>query len=130
MVNKLMDVHGPNIACGYDIGCTFSKTLSASSLGPRAAQLGIRFVVGSFHGHAHNRVCQLDWHPHYVAGMGRADFEGCERVFAASNALAPGTRHASSFHRHQAIEQHFAFWDEDKYVALSESPAIPPRLLR
>ncbi|KAI0245254.1 hypothetical protein BJV78DRAFT_1277468 [Lactifluus subvellereus] len=93
MVNKLMYVHGPNIACGL--------------------------IVGSFHGHAHNRACQLDWHPHYVTGMGWADFEGCERVFASSNALAPGTRHVSSFHHHQAIEQHFAFWDEDKYATLS-----------
>jgi Kyakuja-Dileera-Zisupton transposase len=124
MVNKLMEVHGSNIACGYDIGCTFSKTLSSSSLGPRAAELGFRLVVGSFHGHAHNRACQLDWHPHHVTGMGRADFEGCERIFASSNALAPGTRHASSFHRHQAIEQHFAFWDEDKYAALSESQSF------
>ncbi|KAH9952824.1 hypothetical protein BGW80DRAFT_1186765, partial [Lactifluus volemus] len=119
MVDKLMEVHGGNIACGYDIGCSFSKTLSSSSLGPRAAELCFRLVVGSFHGHAHNRACQLDWHPHHVTGMGRADFEGCERIFASSNALAPGTRHASSFHRHQAIEQHFAFWDEDKYAVLS-----------
>jgi hypothetical protein len=25
------------------------------------------------------------------------------------------------FHWHQSIEQHFKFWDDDKYVALSES---------
>ncbi|KAI0245146.1 hypothetical protein BJV78DRAFT_1090236, partial [Lactifluus subvellereus] len=119
MVNRLMDVHGPNIACGYDIGCTFSKTLSTSLLGSRADELSFRLVVGSFHGHGHNRACQLDWHPHYVTGMGQADFEGCERIFVSSNALAPGMRHVSTFHRHQAIEQHFAFWDEDKYTALS-----------
>ncbi|KAF8545568.1 hypothetical protein OG21DRAFT_1479759 [Imleria badia] len=75
-------------------------------------------MVGTFHGHAHNCQCQLKWHPMYIPGTGHTEGEGCEHVFSASNALALGTRHASSFHRHQAIEQHFAFWDMDKYAAL------------
>ncbi|KAG2126852.1 uncharacterized protein EDB93DRAFT_1096957 [Suillus bovinus] len=28
-------------------------------------------------------------------------------------------RHASAFHQHQTIEQHFSFWDEDKCATLS-----------
>jgi len=51
--------------------------------------------------------------------MGHVDFEGCERVFLASNAITPLTRHTTQFHWHQAIEQHFAFWDEDQFAALS-----------
>ncbi|KIJ59498.1 hypothetical protein HYDPIDRAFT_177795 [Hydnomerulius pinastri MD-312] len=70
-------------------------------------------MVGAFHGHAHNRKCQIDWHPINTEG------EGCEHVFLSSNALARGMCHASRFHRHQAIEQHFAFWNEDKYEALT-----------
>ncbi|KAG2337008.1 hypothetical protein BDR05DRAFT_895874, partial [Suillus weaverae] len=46
--------------------------------------------------------------------------EGCEHVFSASNALACGTQHASKFHQHQTIEQHFTFWNDNKYVALSK----------
>ncbi|KAG2140768.1 hypothetical protein BD769DRAFT_1626225 [Suillus cothurnatus] len=76
-------------------------------------------MVGAFHGHAHNRMCQLDWHPMYITGTGHSEGEGCEHVFSASNALACGTRHASKFHRHQMIEQHFAFWNDDKYANLS-----------
>ncbi|KAG1765192.1 hypothetical protein EV702DRAFT_981674 [Suillus placidus] len=76
-------------------------------------------MVGAFHGHAHNRKCQLDWHPMYIPGTGHSEGEGCEHIFSASNALARGTRHASKFHRHQNIEQHFAFWNDDKYAALS-----------
>jgi len=63
----------------------------------------------------------LDYHPLYIDGMGRADYEGCERVFHLSNELAPGTCHASKFHRQQAVEEHFVFWDEDKYAALGLS---------
>ncbi|KIK13833.1 hypothetical protein PISMIDRAFT_118100 [Pisolithus microcarpus 441] len=77
-------------------------------------------MVGAFHGHAHNCMCQLDWHPQYIQGTGHTEGEGCEHIFAASNELARSTRHATLFHRHQAIEQHFAFWDANKYAALSK----------
>jgi hypothetical protein len=89
-----------------------------SSLRKKALDAQFRMVVGSFHGHAHNRGCQVNWHPLYVKGSGRADYEGCERIFQASNNVAPTTRHASKFHRSQAIEEHFQFWDEDKYASL------------
>jgi hypothetical protein len=113
-----MEVYGKDIGCGFDIGCAFSRTLEASSLGPAAQENRFRMLVGAFHGHAHNRACQLDWHPLYVKGAGRSDFEGCERVFASSNEQASGTRHASWFHRRQALDEHFNFWDEDKYANL------------
>ncbi|KAG0702916.1 hypothetical protein DFH29DRAFT_804333 [Suillus ampliporus] len=76
-------------------------------------------MVGTFHGHAHNRKCQLHWHPLYIPGTGHSEGEGCEHIFSASNELARSTRHASPFHRHQSIEEHFSFWDKDKYAALS-----------
>jgi Kyakuja-Dileera-Zisupton transposase len=128
LVDKLLSVYGSKIRCRYDIGCVFQKTVSKSSLGPRAEAQQFRLAVGAFHGHAHNRACQLQWHPLYVKGMGRSEGEGCERIFAASNAIARGTRHASQFHRHQAIEEHFRFWDEDKYACLSEYLPLPSAL--
>ncbi|KAI0702843.1 hypothetical protein BC835DRAFT_1263474 [Cytidiella melzeri] len=75
-----------------------------------------RLIVPAFHGHQHNRLCQLDWHPMYINGAGKEDFEGCERAFKDSNMLASGTRLASAFHRHQAIEQHWAFRSLDKHT--------------
>jgi hypothetical protein len=103
--------------CGYDIACAFWKTLMESRLGPKARELSFHMIVSAFHGHAHNRGCQLNWHPLYVEGTGRADYEGCERIFHSSNDLAPGTRYATTFHRRQAIEEHFTHWDEDKYAS-------------
>lgn len=97
-----MTVYGQNGACAYDIGCAFSKTLSTSSLGPRAQSLALRMMVGAFHGHAHNRKCQLDWHPMFITGTGHTEGEGCEHIFSSSNELARSTRHASTFHRHQS----------------------------
>jgi len=116
MLNKLLSVYGKDLAVAYDIACAFMKTVSHTSLGPNAMKLNVRGIVPAFHGHAHNRACQLDWHPLYIEGTGIEDFEECERVFSKSNDLAAGTRLSTPFHRHQQIEQHFYFHDEDKLV--------------
>jgi len=111
---------GSNVGCAYDIGCKFSKTVTKSTLGKRAADQNLRFMVGAFHGHTHKRSCQLSWHPLYIKGTGRTEGEGCEHVFSSSNDLARNTRHATRFHCLQAINEHFDFRDEDKYALLSD----------
>ncbi len=116
ITKKLLDVYGDDLALGYDIACSFMKTLFKSSLGPIACLRRLTGVTPSFHGYAHNRLCQVHWHPMYVEGIGKEDLEGCERVFSASNALASTTRLATAFHRIQDIEEHFLFWDESKHV--------------
>lgn len=116
IIHKLMEVYGVDFRYGYDIACAFHKILMRSSLSSRAAALGISGVVPAFHGHAHNRRCQLSWHPLYMDGCGKEDFEGCERVFSQSNALAATTRFASAFHRHQAIDAYFEHWDHEKHA--------------
>ncbi|KAG2140551.1 hypothetical protein DEU56DRAFT_870908 [Suillus clintonianus] len=105
LIDKLLGVYGPNGGCAYDIGCAFSKTLSSSSLASQVNNLGFRMM--------------LHWHLLYIPGTGHSEGEGCEHIFSASNKLARSTRHASPFHRHQSIEEHFSFWDKDKYAVLS-----------
>ncbi|KAI0366036.1 hypothetical protein BV20DRAFT_1056040 [Pilatotrama ljubarskyi] len=116
IVDKLVTVYGPQmkIKLGYDIGCEFNKSLKSSSVGPHATNVSM--VVPAFHGHSHNRACQVQWHPMYMSGVGKEDFEGCERFFSASNGLAPGTRLSTPFHRHQAIEGRVTFWAADKHA--------------
>lgn len=101
-----MDAFGSRIGGGYDIGCKFKTTLANSELGEQAQTLEYTALVGSFHGHAHNRLCQLSHLATYVEGMGLEDLEGCERFFSKSNALAASTRHASAFHRQQTITEY------------------------
>ncbi|RDX39811.1 hypothetical protein OH76DRAFT_1424081, partial [Lentinus brumalis] len=55
IINKLLEVYGPDILVGYDIGCEFSKTLEHSSLGPRATEERLKCIVPAFHEHSHNR---------------------------------------------------------------------------
>jgi hypothetical protein len=97
--------------------CAFVKILMNSSLGAKTVALCLRGVVPAFHGHAHNRACQVHWHPMYTEGVGLEDFEECERTFYKSNELASITRLATPFHRHQQIDEHFHFHDLDKHAA-------------
>ena len=99
----LLDAFGLNIGDGYDIGCHFGATIKNSELGDKARKNNFRSLVGSFHGHAHNRLCQLSFLATYVEGMGLEDLEGCERYFSRSNGLAKSVRYASRFHRRQDI---------------------------
>ncbi|KAJ7725663.1 hypothetical protein DFH07DRAFT_758581 [Mycena maculata] len=117
MVKRILDRYGKDIGLGYDIMCAFFKTLLRSSLGSRVVAMNMRGVVPAFHGHAHNRACQVGWHPLYVDGVGLEDFEECERTFSGSNHLAGTTRLCTTFHRQQAIDEHFDFHDLDKHAA-------------
>ncbi|KAF7369452.1 hypothetical protein MVEN_00274600 [Mycena venus] len=116
MVKRLLDEYGADIGLGYDIMCAFFKTLLRSSLGARVTAMRMQGVVPAFHGHAHNRACQIGWHPLYVDGVGLEDFEECERTFAKLNHLASTTRLATPFHRQQQIDEHFKFHNEDKHA--------------
>ncbi|KAG1853525.1 hypothetical protein F4604DRAFT_1686334 [Suillus subluteus] len=118
--NKVLDVYGLNGVTGYNIGCSYQKTVNASSISFKAHSNHHRFIVNLFHGHAHNRRCQLQFHPLYQDGLGLEDLETCERVFSASNAVAPVVRHASYFHWLQFIDLHFQQWDSDRYLELSK----------
>ncbi|KAG1777153.1 hypothetical protein EV702DRAFT_970206, partial [Suillus placidus] len=119
MANKLIDVYGANGVTGYNIGCSFSKTIAASSVADKVKKANHRFVVNAFHGHAHNRHCQLQYHTLYQKGLGIKDLETCEHVFAGSNAVAPLIQHASYFHWLQCIDLQFDQWDLDHYQELS-----------
>jgi hypothetical protein len=120
-VEALLEAFGPDIGGGYDIGCKFGITLARSPLGRRAIHLRYKALIGSFHGHAHNRLCQLRYLATYVKGLGLEDLEGGERFFSKSNALAASIRHASVFHRKQKIIEFTKHMDQNEtYQNLSK----------
>jgi len=87
--------------------------------------LGYKVLVGSFHGHAHNWLCQLSFLATYVKGMGLEDLEGCERFFSKSNALASSLRYTSVFHRQQKMIEFMKHMDNfETYSNLSTYPSI------
>jgi hypothetical protein len=116
----LIDIFGQDLALGYDIGCRFKTTVN-NALGEKARLNRHTCLVGAFHGHAHNRLCQLSFLTTYVEGLGLEDLEGCERFFSKSNALASSTRYSSIFHRRQAIVEYSKHNDTfETYANLSK----------
>ncbi|KAG8763362.1 hypothetical protein FRC12_008575 [Ceratobasidium sp. 428] len=117
-MNQLIEVYG-NVMVGYDIGCRFNKTVEQSTLLAAAMENAeICICLGSFHGPAHNRYCQLHNHPHNIPGAGLTDFENCETIFSSTNRTSPTTRLASAYHRHQRIHNHLTAYDDDTYHML------------
>jgi hypothetical protein len=107
----LFDALGSGISSGYDICCQFSTTIQQSDLGQRAQELKYTSLVGSFHSHVHNQLCQLSNLATYVEGVGLEDLEGCEQFFSKSNALALSTCYASCFHQQQKIVEYLRHMD-------------------
>ncbi|KAJ7862383.1 hypothetical protein B0H14DRAFT_3084658 [Mycena olivaceomarginata] len=121
VVEELLDAFGMNLRVGYDVGCHFGATVANSSLGDEAREKNLKCLVGSFHGHAHNRLCQLQFLATYVEGMGLEDLEGCERFFSRSNGLAKSCRYASRFHRQQEISTYAKHFNSfETYANLSK----------
>ena len=98
ITDNVLKRYGDDPCLGYDIMCAFIKTLLNSSLAKAIKKQRFIGVVPAFHGHAHNRRCQVNWHPMYTQGVGTEDFEECEQTFARSNELANCTRLATPFH--------------------------------
>ncbi|KZT58563.1 hypothetical protein CALCODRAFT_427763, partial [Calocera cornea HHB12733] len=119
-LSKIMDVYGTDLGVGYDIGCDHSKTVARSSLGTRASAERLRFYVGAFHGYAHNRRCQLSYHPRLLTTAGLEDFETNEWIFSKQNLTAHLYRHASEYHRHATLHAFWARWDEDRHAGLGD----------
>ncbi|KAF8132147.1 hypothetical protein K438DRAFT_1694684, partial [Mycena galopus ATCC 62051] len=109
------------VGIGYDIGCKFGKMVQMHpALSSLAADNNFKSLVGAFHGHAHNRRCQLKNLSTYVTGMGLEDLEECESFFSKSNALAATTRYVTAFHRQQAITSYLKHADStDAYQGLA-----------
>ncbi|KAF8887918.1 hypothetical protein CPB85DRAFT_1441633 [Mucidula mucida] len=100
LIERLLEVIKLHkIVIGYNCGCKFKKALARSMLGPVTKDQVVKFVVGLFHGHAHNRV-------------GLNAFENCESYFSKLNALAPVVRHSLTFHQHQTVWTYMQHMDE------------------
>ena len=112
---------GHKILFAYDVGCTFSATLSNSSIGELAHNFNFKSCTGSFHGAAHNQLCQLSFHIGLMDGAGIEDGEGNKRLYYSSNALMSVMFHLMAYYYHLQMHIHFEKWDQDKHECLGQS---------
>ncbi|KAF7799883.1 hypothetical protein EIP86_011125 [Pleurotus ostreatoroseus] len=118
ILDKILDTHEPKTGGAFDIGCGFNSTVNNSSLGPKFREKQARLFVNAFHGYSHNYKCQLKFHPSVIQGMGLEDLETMERIFSATNRLAPVTRYMTRYRRSLFIETYLQQWDDEKYANL------------
>ena len=76
ITSRALQILGPRLLQGYDIGCVFQKTVAASRLGPLFAETQSHCCVNAFHGYSHNFACQTRNHPNMIEG------EPLQRLFS------------------------------------------------
>ncbi|KAF8166470.1 hypothetical protein K438DRAFT_2025151 [Mycena galopus ATCC 62051] len=76
VVKELLDAFGMKLGAEYNLGCHFKATVANSELSEEMCKKKLRCLVGSFHSHVHNHLCQLRFLETYVEGMGLKDLEG------------------------------------------------------
>ncbi|KAG6884740.1 hypothetical protein C0992_005852 [Termitomyces sp. T32_za158] len=118
IIAKALNVLPPEFLIAYDIGCIFDGTIARSSLGSLFKERRCVCCVNAFHGYSHNFLCQVQYHPSIIEGMGLEDLETLERVFSSSNQLAPVIRYMSKHRRRVFIDLFFQQWDQEKYESL------------
>ncbi|KAJ7727400.1 hypothetical protein B0H16DRAFT_1779478 [Mycena metata] len=120
-LDELLDAYGKKLGLGYDVGCHLEETIKNSDLSEKAKEYLLKMLVGAFHGHAHNRLCQLKFLATYIHGLGLEDLEGCERFFSKSNEMAKVVRYSSRFHCQQEITGFIKHFDDfETYANLSK----------
>ena len=80
----------------YDIACKFHPYLKRVDPGLAAR---ITSSLNAFHVFCHDIVCQLQWGPRQIKGLGEFDGEGCERLWAGLRYLVSALRFSSAQNR-------------------------------
>ncbi|KAF7342850.1 CxC2 domain-containing protein [Mycena sanguinolenta] len=116
----------------YDIVCQWRKDL-VKRMGelPPLVRFTIvlelfRFVIPKMHIKGHKLDCQEEYSLNLVPGSGQTDGEGIERPWASIGAIATSTRVSGPGARHDALDDHWNFWNWLKTISL---PAILRRRL-
>ncbi|KAG1737376.1 hypothetical protein EDB19DRAFT_1895844 [Suillus lakei] len=121
IIDYILDNFGEDVGLGYNVSCTFGEIVHNSLLlQKKARDLQLQICVNSFHGYAHNRLCQVQHHPLYLTGFGLEDLEMMEQVFSSTNVSACIIQYATWYHWKQALNMQFSQWDAKKYQELSK----------
>lgn len=79
-----------------------------------------RFVIPKMHIHAHTLDCQVKFSLSLVPGSGQTDGERIKRPWASIGAIASSTCVSRPGARHDALDDHWSFWNWLKTIGLRE----------
>ena len=72
----------------------------------------------AFHEPGHSQAGHQEYSFKLTFGMGLTDGEGCERIWAANNALGNATKTQGPGSRQDVIDDHLGFWNWLKYSGM------------
>lgn len=112
------------VVISYDIACQWFTNLGKrmkenwpEHLQPTTS-LSIRPQIPAFHEPGHGQAGHQEYSFKLTFGMGLTDGEGCERIWAANNALGNATKTQGPGSRQDVIDDHLGFWNWLKYSGM------------
>ena len=112
------------VVISYNIACHWFTNLRTrmNSHWPKellpTSQLEMRPQIPPFHEPGHGQVGHQEYSFKLSLGMGLTDREGCERIWAANNALGNATKTQGPGSRQDVIDDHLGFWNWLKYCGM------------
>ncbi|KAJ6488920.1 hypothetical protein C8R45DRAFT_929627 [Mycena sanguinolenta] len=79
------------------------------------------FVIPKLHIHAHTLDCQVQFSLNLVPGGGQTDGKGIECPWGSIGAIASSTRASGPSARHDALDDHWNFWNWLKTIGLERA---------
>ena len=114
------------VIISYDVACQWFTNLQSridsywpEEIKPKE-QLEIRPLIPKLHEPAHERLGHEQYSFNYAAGVGKTDGECPERIWSAHNALGNSTKNQGPGSRHDVLDDHFGFWNWEKYIKMGE----------
>ena len=78
-------------------------------------------AILKLHEPMHGRKNHSGYSLNFIPGVGKADMETPERVWAGHNGLGNSTKTQGPGGRHDVLDDHFSFWNWLKYVGLGKT---------
>lgn len=119
----------PLILTSYDICCQWYINLYAriNKDWPSEIQSASKkkFIptIPKMHEPMHGKDNHQMYSLNYIPGVGQSDLEAPERIWSPHNALGNSTKTQGPGSRHDVLDDHFNFWNYQKYMSLGRSLA-------
>lgn len=119
----------PLILISYDICCQWFINLHARITNDWPSEIQSastkKFIpaIPKMHEPAHGKENHQMYSLNYIPGVGQSDLEAPERIWSPHNALGNSTKTQGPGSRHDVLDDHFNFWNYQKYMTLGKSLA-------
>ena len=78
-------------------------------------------VIPKLHEPMHGRKKHEQFSLNFIPGVGNSDMEAPERIWAGHNGLGNLTKTQGPGGRHDVLDDHFGFWNWQKYVGMGKT---------